>query len=127
MPKTSANCAVIAPWCEQHGSYGLVVAGTRLLCRFMGMTAALGGGDSAAARAAVGSSWVYKLIKAVLTPLCHPTLMWPLMGECSLSWSKTLHDWQPIEQRIAHAVRVPAIICKALLRSLLVCELIRRC
>jgi hypothetical protein len=70
---------------QQHGSYGLVIAGTRLLCKMLGMTAWLesddGTGDSGKARARVAASWTYRLVKAVLTPLCHPTLMWPLMGE----------------------------------------------
>ncbi|KAG5186141.1 hypothetical protein JKP88DRAFT_244220 [Tribonema minus] len=63
-----------------HGSYGLVLAFTRLLCRWLGMTQHLGKGDSTLARQQVAESWRYKLVKAVLTPLCHPTLMWPLMG-----------------------------------------------
>jgi Protein of unknown function (DUF3419) len=100
-----------------YGSYGLVIAVTRLFCQWLGMTQHLNGEDSSKARSDIAQSWKYTAMKRFITPLCNPTLQWPCMGIPSKQHERIEHG-QTMREFINNTVST-AITARTLLFSVL--------
>jgi hypothetical protein len=99
-----------------YGSYGLVLAVTRLFCQWLGMTQHLNGEDSSKARSDIAQSWKYTAMKRFITPLCNPTLLWPCMGIPSKQHERIEHG-QTMREFINNTVSTYIIIHTLLLTT----------